>query len=53
VRTHFNSIYSALSAQPYRVCLCGAFWAATNTGTDSLPGTLKHETSHFSVVAAS
>ena len=38
--------------QPYRVYLCGAFWSAPNTGTDSRAGTLVHETSHFNVVAA-
>ncbi len=37
--------------QPYRVYLCGAFWAAPNTGTDSRAGTLVHETSHFNVIA--
>lgn len=38
--------------QPYKVYLCGAFWSAPNTGTDSRAGTLVHETSHFNVVAA-
>jgi peptidyl-Lys metalloendopeptidase len=38
--------------QPYRVYLCGAFWAAPNTGTDSRAGTLVHESSHFNVVAS-
>ena len=37
--------------QPYRVYLCGAFWSAPNTGTDSRAGTLVHESSHFNVVA--
>lgn len=37
--------------QPYKVYLCGAFWSAPNTGTDSRAGTLVHETSHFNVVA--
>lgn len=37
--------------QPYTVYLCGAFWSAPNTGTDSRAGTLIHETSHFNVVA--
>lgn len=37
--------------QPYKVWLCGAFWSAPNTGTDSRAGTLIHETSHFNVVA--
>lgn len=38
--------------QPYKVYLCGAFWSAPNTGTDSRAGTLVHETSHFNVVAS-
>ncbi len=38
-------------SQPYTVHLCGAFWAAPNTGTDSRAGTLVHESSHFTVVA--
>jgi peptidyl-Lys metalloendopeptidase len=37
--------------QPYKVYLCGAFWSAPNTGTDSRAGTLVHEVSHFSIVA--
>ncbi len=37
--------------QPYTVYLCGAFWSAPNTGTDSRAGTLVHETSHFNIVA--
>jgi peptidyl-Lys metalloendopeptidase len=38
-------------SQPYRVYLCGAFWAAPGTGTDSRAGTIIHEVSHFTVVA--
>ena len=37
--------------QPYKIYLCGAFWAAPLTGTDSRAGTLVHEMSHFNVVA--
>lgn len=37
--------------QPYNIYLCGAFWAAPLTGTDSKAGTLIHEMSHFDVVA--
>ena len=37
--------------QPYNIYLCGAFWAAPLTGTDSKAGTLIHEMSHFNVVA--
>jgi peptidyl-Lys metalloendopeptidase len=36
---------------PYTLYLCGAFWGAPATGTDSKAGTLIHETSHFTVVA--
>jgi len=36
----------------YEVHLCGAFWTAPATGTDSKAGTLVHETSHFDNVAA-
>ena len=38
--------------QPYNIYLCGAFWNAPMTGTDSKAGTLIHEMSHFNVVAA-
>jgi len=37
--------------QPYEIHLCGLFWSAPLTGTDSQAGTLVHETSHFNVVA--
>ena len=37
--------------RPYKIYLCGAFWSAPATGTDSRAGTLIHETSHFTVVA--
>jgi peptidyl-Lys metalloendopeptidase len=37
--------------QPYNIYLCGAFWPAPPTGTDSKAGTLIHEMSHFNVVA--
>jgi peptidyl-Lys metalloendopeptidase len=40
------------SNSPYRIYTCGAFWNAANTGTDSRAGTIVHETSHFTVVAA-
>ncbi len=35
--------------QPYKIYLCGAFWSAANTGTDSRAGTIVHEMSHFTV----
>lgn len=38
--------------QPYKIYVCGAFWAAPATGTDSKAGTLVHEMSHFNVVAS-
>ena len=38
-------------SQPYKIYLCGAFWNAPLTGTDSKGGTLIHEMSHFTVVA--
>jgi peptidyl-Lys metalloendopeptidase len=37
--------------QPYTINLCGAFWSAATTGTDSKAGTLIHEITHFTVVA--
>jgi peptidyl-Lys metalloendopeptidase len=37
--------------EPYKIYLCGAFWSAPLTGTDSKGGTLIHEMSHFDVVA--
>lgn len=35
--------------QPYKIYLCGAFWSASLTGTDSKAGTIVHEASHFTV----
>jgi peptidyl-Lys metalloendopeptidase len=37
---------------PYKVHLCNHFWTAPTLGTDSKAGTLVHEASHFTVVAA-
>jgi peptidyl-Lys metalloendopeptidase len=37
--------------KPYEIHLCGAFWTAPLSGTDSQGGTIVHETSHFNVVA--
>jgi len=37
---------------PYKIYLCGAFWSAPMTGTDSKGGTLVHEMSHFTVIAS-
>ena len=48
-----SGVYAFVNpSQPYYVTLCGAFWSAPNTGTDSRAGTLVHETSHFNVVAS-
>jgi hypothetical protein len=38
--------------QPYEIYVCDAFWSAPTSGTDSKAGTLVHEMSHFTVVAA-
>ena len=46
------SVYAYVYAsQPYKIYLCGAFWNAPATGTDSKAGTLIHEMTHFTVVA--
>jgi peptidyl-Lys metalloendopeptidase len=37
--------------QPYTIHVCGAFWQAPVSGTDSKGGTLVHEMSHFNVIA--
>lgn len=37
--------------QPYKIYVCGAFWNAPMTGTDSKGGTLVHEMMHFNVIA--
>lgn len=37
--------------QPYKIYVCGAFWSAPMTGTDSKGGTLVHEMMHFNVIA--
>lgn len=39
-------------SQPYKIYVCKAFWSAPLSGTDSKGGTLVHEMSHFTVVAA-
>lgn len=48
-KTTYAYVYSN---QPYKIYLCGAFWTAPVTGTDSRGGTLIHEMSHFDVVAS-
>ena len=47
-KTVYAYVYSN---QPYTIYLCGVFWTAPATGTDSKAGTLIHEMSHFTVVA--
>ncbi|CAE6441427.1 unnamed protein product [Rhizoctonia solani] len=37
---------------PSKIYLCGAFWNAPTTGTDSKAGTIVHENSHFTVNGA-
>ncbi|MGA0122713.1 MAG: M35 family metallo-endopeptidase, partial [Gaiellales bacterium] len=37
--------------QPYAIYVCGGFWSAPATGTDSKAGTLVHEMMHFTTVA--
>ena len=47
-----NSIYAyVFPTEPYKIYVCGAFWDANITGTDSRAGTLVHEMSHFDIVA--
>lgn len=47
-----NNIFAyVFPTQPYRIFVCGAFWAANLVGTDSRSGTLVHEMSHFDIVA--
>jgi peptidyl-Lys metalloendopeptidase len=47
-----DSIYAyVFPTQPYKIYVCGAFWAANLSGTDSRSGTLVHEMSHFDIVA--
>ena len=50
---NYNNYYAYVySSQAYKIYLCGAFWSAGATGTDSKAGTLVHEMSHFNVVAS-
>ncbi len=47
-----SNIYAyVFPTAPYKIYVCGAFWAANLSGTDSRAGTLVHEMSHFDVVA--
>ncbi|HEY0511470.1 MAG TPA: M35 family metallo-endopeptidase [Thermoanaerobaculia bacterium] len=47
--TNYKTWFGVYANQPYKVHLCGAFWSAPATGTDSKAGTLIHEISHFTV----
>ena len=47
--SHYAYVYAN---RPYQVYLCNFFWNAPALGTDSKAGTLIHEASHFTVVAA-
>ncbi|KAJ7585779.1 peptidyl-Lys metalloendopeptidase [Mycena floridula] len=48
---HRDDFYAFVNRKEYgRIILCGAFWRAPLTGTDSKAGTLVHEISHFEVV---
>lgn len=46
-----NAYAYVYPTQPYKVYLCGAYWSAPTSGTDSKGGTTIHEVSHFDVVA--
>ncbi|CAE7161413.1 unnamed protein product [Rhizoctonia solani] len=46
----YDSTYAYVNAgSPGKIYLCGVFWSAPNTGTDSRAGTIVHENSHFTV----
>ena len=49
--TEANTYAFVFPTKPYEIHLCGAFWNAPMTGTDSKAGTLVHEMSHFNAVA--
>ncbi len=40
----YSYVYPSL---PYNIYMCGAYWVAPSTGTDSQAGVLIHEMSHF------
>ncbi|MEV0674930.1 M35 family metallo-endopeptidase [Actinosynnema sp. NPDC050436] len=45
-----SSVYAYVYPnQPTKIYLCGQFWKAPGTGTDSKAGTIVHEQSHFTV----
>ncbi|KAG8742473.1 hypothetical protein FRC11_014311, partial [Ceratobasidium sp. 423] len=46
----YDSTYAYVNpGSPGKIYLCGVFWSAPNTGTDSRAGTIVHENSHFTV----
>jgi len=47
----YNAFAYVYPDKPYDIYLCGAFWEAEVSGTDSKAGTLIHEVSHFNKVA--
>ena len=50
--TLYDSTFAYVSPnEPYDIYLCGSFWTANKTGSDSQAGTLIHELSHFEVIA--
>ncbi|QRV92783.1 peptidyl-Lys metalloendopeptidase [Ceratobasidium sp. AG-Ba] len=47
---NYDSTYAYVYASsPGKIYLCGVFWSAPVTGTDSRAGTIVHENSHFTV----
>jgi len=48
-----KNVYAYVNpGQPYLITVCGAFWTAPESGTDSKAGTFVHEMSHFNVTAS-
>jgi peptidyl-Lys metalloendopeptidase len=48
---NMSQAYAYVTAtQPYRIHLCGAYWAAPVTGSNSKAGTIFHELTHFTVI---
>ncbi|KAG9081839.1 hypothetical protein FRC07_014400, partial [Ceratobasidium sp. 392] len=46
----YDSTYAYVNpGSPGKIYLCGVFWSAPVTGTDSRAGTIVHENSHFTV----
>ncbi|KAG8769933.1 hypothetical protein FRC12_004630 [Ceratobasidium sp. 428] len=49
-RIRFNTTYAYVNRRaPRTIYLCGVFWSAPVTGTNSRAGTIVHENSHFIV----